>query len=49
MEEWVLISAYNQGVLVLAVLLQDGVPALVGEGCLYLKQQVSTVLVGSPL
>ena len=26
---------YSQGVLVLAVFVQDGVPAFVGEGCLY--------------
>ena len=29
--------AYSQGVLVLALFMQDGVPALVGEGRLYLK------------
>ena len=29
--------AYSQGVLVLAVFVQDGVPVLVGEGCLYVK------------
>ena len=48
-EECILISkacAYSQVVLVLAVFVQDGVPALVGEGCSYLKgtqQQVSMV------
>ena len=30
-------APYSQGVLVLAVFVQDGVPALVGEGRLYLK------------